>query len=231
MLLKRPVTVLVTGLESSCSGSLRVSSWCSLSVVRWRWSMSRSGTRSQSRTGSSPTVCTTCRSRSPILLWSAHVASFLGSAVWLTGVVAGVAWYLIRRDQHRRAVVLVALGARRGRDQQDDQTDHRPQPTGLRRRPRARRRQQLPVRPRHEPDGRLRHAAHARVLAVGSQPPQTPRRDGAVLVIAIAASRVALGVHYLSDVAAGLLLGLVWVTSLTRPSHRGGAVKRQTTSG
>lgn len=44
-------------------------------------------------------------SRWPIMLWSAHFASFLGSTVWLTAVVAGFAWYLVRRDQHRRALL------------------------------------------------------------------------------------------------------------------------------
>lgn len=170
-------------------------------------------------------------SRSPILLWSAHVASFLGSAVWLTGVVAGVAWYLIRRDQHRRAVVLVALA-----------------PGGVVINKTIKR-----IIDRNRPDfeDALAHAAgssfpsghamnpmvvYGMLLTLGCWQWDRNRRrrlvvTGAVLVIAIAASRVALGVHYLSDVAAGLLLGLVWVTSLTRPSHRGGAVKRQTTSG
>lgn len=50
--------------------------------------------------------------------------------------------------------------------------------------------------------------------------PAVPRRarpyaigGTALLVLAIAASRVALGVHFLSDVAGGLLLGLAWLAA------------------
>ena len=52
---------------------------------------------------------------------------------------------------------------------------------------------------------------------------------GAVLmVLAIGASRVALGVHYVSDVAGGYLLGLAWVAAMTAAfrtwsAERGGA--------
>jgi len=163
-------------------------------------------------------------SRWPIMLWSAHVVSFLGSGVWLTGVVAGVVWYLVRRDQYRRAVLLVAVVVGmvvvnktikqivdRSRPDFEDALAHA---TGS-----------------SFPSGHAMNSmvVYGMLLTLGCW--QWDRRlrrrlvvTGAVLVIAIAASRVALGVHYLSDVTAGLLLGLVWITSLTRLPARGGAL-------
>jgi len=163
-------------------------------------------------------------SRWPVVLWSAHVASFLGSTVWLTGVVAGVAWYLVRRDQHRRSVLLVAvvLGGvvinktikriiDRSRPDFDDALAH--------------------AAGSSFPSGHAMNSmvVYGMLLTLGwwQWDPGLRRRlvvTGAVLVLAIAASRVALGVHYLSDVTAGLLLGLVWIASLTHLRRRSGAV-------
>jgi len=43
----------------------------------------------------------------------------------------------------------------------------------------------------------------------------TDKKLGAGLAIAVAASRVYLGVHYLSDVVAGLLWGAAWALAAT----------------
>jgi undecaprenyl-diphosphatase len=53
------------------------------------------------------------------------------------------------------------------------------------------------------------------LLAIAAVPPGRPRRlvgsAGVVVVLAIAASRVVLNVHYVSDVLAGLALGCAWL--------------------
>ena len=44
---------------------------------------------------------------------------------------------------------------------------------------------------------------------------QGRRHVGGAHILALGFSRVALGVHYLSDVVAGLVLGLAWVAAMT----------------
>jgi len=43
---------------------------------------------------------------------------------------------------------------------------------------------------------------------------ETALTSATVMVVAIGLSRVALGVHYLSDVVGGVLLGAAWVAAM-----------------
>lgn len=153
------------------------------------------------------------RARSEGTRQAVRVVSDLGKPVLLTLLAGGAAFYAISRDRLRLAVFVIVTGLGGGFVNSAIKI--------------------LVARPRPDLAAAFAHAGgksfpsgHAMSSTVIYGVlllvllPLVPRRGrpyalaGTVLlVLAIAASRVALGVHYLSDVVAGLVLGLAWLAA------------------
>jgi undecaprenyl-diphosphatase len=150
---------------------------------------------------------------SPALLRAAEAVTLLGDPIGITVVAAGLALVLWRRGHARLALYVVA--ARLGAIVLSQGLKHLVD--------RARPVFDVPVAEALGPSFPSGHALGSAVFwttcAVLLVPRVgRPRRllAGAVLVaVLVAASRVLLGVHYLSDVTGGLLLGLGWAAVCT----------------
>ncbi len=150
---------------------------------------------------------------SPALLRAAEAVTLLGDPIGITVVAAGLALVLWRRGHARLALYVVA--ARLGAIVLSQGLKHLVD--------RARPVFDAPVAEALGPSFPSGHALGSAVFwttcAVLLVPRVgRPRRllAGAVLVaVLVAASRVLLGVHYLSDVTGGLLLGLGWTAVCT----------------
>lgn len=141
--------------------------------------------------------------------------SLVGSPVWFYLLVAPASLYLWRRGLPRLALFLVVTTLSGGLlDTVVKRVVNRPRP--------------LLVAPVATAHGRSFPSGHAMssVIAYGALLlvflPVVARRwrpaavaGAAVLVVAIGFSRLALGVHYLSDVLGGYVLGMAWLVAST----------------
>ena len=152
------------------------------------------------------------RSR-PVMVDGLQVVSFLGKPIWLV-VVCGIATvHLLWRRRHRLAVFLVVTTAAGGLIDTAVKT--------LVARPRPELDDPLATASGHSfPSGHSMSAtvAYVALLLIYLPAVSRGRRPGlvagcAVLVAAVAFSRLALGLHYVTDVTAGIVLGLAWVTA------------------
>jgi undecaprenyl-diphosphatase len=151
--------------------------------------------------------------RSPDLVDLLQVISFLGKPIWLWGVVGLAVIVLARRRRYRLAVFLIASGLGGGFvDTMVKVAVNRPRPE-----------LEDPVATAFGKSFPSGHAmtslvvygglllvflpiiAHRRRIAVAAAT--------AALVVAIGISRLALGVHFVSDVVAGWVLGLAWLVA------------------
>ena len=152
-------------------------------------------------------------SGSPALLQAAQAVTLLGDPVGITVVAALLALVLWRRGHARLALYVVAarVGAQRLTHGHKQLVD------------RARLVFEAPVAEALGPSFPSGHALGSAVFWTTCAVLLVPRVRwprllvaGAVLVaVGVAASRVLLGVHYLSDVTGGLLLGLGWAAVCT----------------
>ncbi len=144
-----------------------------------------------------------------------QVVSFLGSVPWLSAMVGAAAVYALRRLRWRLVVFLLATTLSGGViNTVVKVTVDRDRPS-----------LEPPVasaRGRSFPSGHAMSStvAYGCVLLVLLPVIPTPARRTAVagvgaVVLAIGVSRLALGVHYLSDVAGGYALGLGWLSAST----------------
>lgn len=153
--------------------------------------------------------------RSRTLEVIAKVVSFLGSPPWFYLTVGGSALFFFRRGDRRISIFLVATNLLGGAIDTAVKV--------------------AVARPRPELEGALTHAigksfpsGHSMASTVGygslllAFMPLIPRRwrtpailAYAVLVLSIGGSRLALGVHYISDVLGGFILGLAWLSLST----------------
>ena len=147
------------------------------------------------------------------LVWAVRRVSDLGKPVFLTLLAGAATLYLLHRDRVRLAVFVVTTSIVGGLVNSAVKV--------------------LVDRPRPDAASALAEAASksfpsghtmsatvvygALLLVVLPAVPRRGRRwavaGTAALVLAVAASRVALGVHFLSDVVGGLLLGLAWLAA------------------
>ena len=153
--------------------------------------------------------------RSPGVVGPLRVVTFLGTPAWLAGVVAATAAYALARRRRRLALLVVLtalvggalnLGVKMAVDRERPEM-HPPTAT---------------AGGNSFPSG---HATSSTVsygsvlLVVLPAVPRRARRGAVagvvVLVAAIGASRLALGVHYLSDVLGGFALGSAWLAAST----------------
>ena len=152
---------------------------------------------------------------SDFLIGLAHVLSFLGSPPWFYLTVGGAALFFYRRNDRRIALYLVATNLLGGAIDTVMKV--------------------LVDRPRPELEQPITHAfgksfpsGHSMASTVGygtlllAFMPFIPRRRrpwaivGYVLIVClIALSRLALGVHFLSDVLGGIVLGASWLLVAT----------------
>ncbi|CAN5840623.1 hypothetical protein BH23ACT12_BH23ACT12_09210 [soil metagenome] len=157
------------------------------------------------------------RLETPELTPVLNVISALGSPVWFWVLVGGVSIYLW--IHHRRRLVAFLLTSTLGGSIVNTvvkETINRPRPSF--RDPAA----ILFQEGKSFPSGHAMSStiAYGAVLLI-FLPLITPRRrpwavGGVVtLVLLIGISRLGLGVHYISDVAGGLILGLAWLTAST----------------
>lgn len=152
---------------------------------------------------------------SPVLVDFLQVISFMGGPLWFYVVTGGAAFYMWRQGHPRIAVYLVVTGLLGGLiDTIVKVVVDRPRPS-----------LEDPVataRGKSFPSG---HAMSS-VVGYGSLLlaflPMIARRwrpwviAGTVtLVLAIGFTRLALGVHYITDVIGGFLLGAAWLTAAT----------------
>jgi undecaprenyl-diphosphatase len=142
-----------------------------------------------------------------------QAVSFVGSPVWLFLLVVGALIYLAKRGRPRLVVFLVVtsvVGALLGTAAKE--AVDRPRPSLLE-----------PVATAHGSSFPSGHALNSTVvygalllLFLPAVPPgrRRPLIAGAVvLVLGIGFSRLALGVHYVSDVAGGFVLGAAWLSA------------------
>jgi undecaprenyl-diphosphatase len=154
--------------------------------------------------------------RSGTLTSVARIVTWAGSAFVLVPLGLACSAVLVRRAQVRAALVLVAsLAGAIGLALTVKLLVGRPRPTVE---------HLQAVSGPSFPSG---HATQASafwfslvwVLPAAGASPQLTRLAGGLallIVLAVAASRVYLGVHYPSDVVAGMLLGTVWATYVSR---------------
>ncbi len=145
------------------------------------------------------------------LLTAVEVVTFFGRAVWLAVLVGLAGLFLLRRGQRRLAafLVLVAVGGGLLNTAVKVAVD-RPRP--------------VVDHPVATASGHSFPSGHSMgstvtygALLVAFLPAVRRRRTlavvaTAVLVLAIGCSRLLLGVHFLSDVLGGFVLGLAWLT-------------------
>ena len=152
-------------------------------------------------------------SRSRDLVNLLEVVSFLGKPVWLWGVVGLAVVVLARRRRYRLTVFLIASGLGGGFvDTMVKVAVNRPRPE-----------LEDPVASAFGKSFPSGHAMTSLVVYGGLLLVFLPvishrRRTGVVaataaLVVAIGVSRLALGVHFVSDVLAGWVLGLAWLAA------------------
>jgi undecaprenyl-diphosphatase len=151
----------------------------------------------------------------PALVNVLQVVSFLGSPVWFYLVTGLAALYTWRSGHPRLAIFLVLTGLLGGAiDSIVKILVDRPRPS-----------LEQPVATAH---GKSFPSGHAMTSIVGygalllvfiPRIPKTWRKPawaGAILlVLMIGFTRLALGVHYISDVVGGYLLGAAWLTAST----------------
>ena len=154
-----------------------------------------------------------------------RVLSFIGSTtVWLAVFAAVVAWLLWRRLPRLALFVVVTVAGSSVLNQVVKQAVHRARPI-------------LPDPVAHA-NGMSFPSGHAQAALVGSAVVVLvflPLLQGAWRTVAVAAaalltigigfSRVALGVHFVSDVLAGYVLGAAWVIAMTAAFN---ALRRET---
>lgn len=152
---------------------------------------------------------------SPILVDALQVVSFMGSPVWFYVVTGGAAIYMWRQGHPRLALFLIVTGILGGIiDSIVKIVVDRPRPS-----------LEQPVATAH---GKSFPSGHSMSSVVGYGSlllvflPTIARRwrglviAGAVmLVLAIGFTRLALGVHYITDVIGGFLLGAAWLAAAT----------------
>jgi undecaprenyl-diphosphatase len=144
--------------------------------------------------------------------WLARPFSWLGGWIGLTLIAAVFAGELVRRA--RRSTAVLALTCLAG----SQLLNFALKQAFGRERPQAGSAVPLPSSPSF-PSGHATTAAAffglLTLLAVAAVPSGRPRRlmatAGTLVVVAIAASRVVLNVHFVSDVLAGLALGCAWL--------------------
>lgn len=148
---------------------------------------------------------------SPILIAISHVISFLGSPLWFYVIVGGSAIWFWRRNDRRIAIFLVVTSLAGGAVDTVVKV--------------------LVNRPRPEVDDPITHAfgksfpsghAMSTTFVYGAlllaYMPFLPKRARpwaiagyVTLVLLVSASRLSLGVHFLSDVVGGVVLGAAWL--------------------
>lgn len=152
---------------------------------------------------------------SPTLVDALQVVSFLGSPIWFYVVIGGAAIYLWRQNHPRLALFLVVTGLLGGLiDSIVKILVDRPRPS-----------LEQPVATAH---GKSFPSGHSMSSVVGYGSlvlvflPVVARRwrkalifGAAVLVLCIGLTRLALGVHYITDVLGGFLLGAAWLAAST----------------
>lgn len=153
--------------------------------------------------------------RSPAAVDVLQVVSFTGSPPWLTLLVAAAVVYTLRRRRWRLALFLVVTSLAGGIiDTAVKVAVDRDRPSLA-----------APVataRGQSFPSGHAMSSTvvyGALVLVLIPALPRRRRRPVAagavVLVVAVGVSRLALGVHYVSDVLGGFALGLAWLAAST----------------
>jgi membrane-associated phospholipid phosphatase len=153
--------------------------------------------------------------RTPRVVGPLRVVTFLGATVWLAFIVAATAAYTVVRRRPRLAVFLVVTAATGGVLNLAVKT------TVDRERPDL----EPPVATAGGYSFPSGHATSSTVvygaltlvlLPVVPRPARRPAVAGVVvLVVAIGTSRLALGVHYVSDVLGGFALGSAWLAAST----------------
>lgn len=162
----------------------------------------------------------------PVLGEAAWVVSLLGSLPVRTVVIAVLAWFLVTRG-HRRGAVFVVLVTLTGtllnvavKSLVDRPRPTMPEPLAVA--------HGLSYPSGHAMAAAVTYALVASAFLFSGVVERAPRRSLAtgavtaavVVTLLVGASRVLLGVHYVSDVLAGWALGLAWVllaTAVFRP--------------
>ncbi|HEX2700591.1 MAG TPA: phosphatase PAP2 family protein [Acidimicrobiales bacterium] len=144
-----------------------------------------------------------------------QTVSFVGSPPWLTVMIVGAVAYVLRRRRLRLGLFLVVTTVTGGLiDTAVKVIVDRDRPSLV-----------APVATAHGQSFPSGHAMSSTIaygallLVLLPALPARARRPvvggGAVLVLAIGFSRLALGVHYISDVLGGYALGLAWLAAST----------------
>lgn len=152
----------------------------------------------------------------PVVADICRVLSFLGSPPWFYLLIGGSAlWWWLRRGHKRLAIYLVTTGLVGGL------IDTVVKIAVDRNRPSL----EDPIASAHGksfPSGHTMLATYGYGALLLAFLPLIPRRwrkwaiaGWLVLVALIAASRLGLGVHYISDVLGGFVLGLAWLAAAT----------------
>lgn len=152
---------------------------------------------------------------SPTLVDALQVVSFSGSPPFLAVVTGAAALYTLRRRHWRLAVFLVATSLAGGAiDTAVKVAVDRDRPS-----------LEAPVASAHGQSFPSGHAMSSTVVygaVVLALVPAVARRHrrrviggAAALVMVIGATRLALGVHYITDVVGGIVLGLAWLAAST----------------
>lgn len=150
---------------------------------------------------------------SPTTVDVLRVVTFLGGTIWLTAVVGTAAAFLLRRERQRLAVYLVTTTAAGAvLNYLVKLAVSRPRPSL--------------IEPVATASGKSFPSGHAMASTVVYGAlllvflPVVARRGrvaaiggAAVLVAAIGFTRLALGVHYVTDVLGGFVLGLAWLAA------------------